>query len=79
MRRRSQVVAGQRFDTIGTHGHRLATWEVIETFRSKIDGVLYARLALVKDASEQRTIAVSALLDEHYYVESSAPAASDRE
>jgi hypothetical protein len=74
MRHSERIAPGRRFDTVGSRGARIATWEVVEVFTSNVDGVLYARLARVKDMSEQRTIAVSALLDEQYYVPTSSNA-----
>jgi hypothetical protein len=39
------------------------TWEVLEVFRSRVDNVLYARIAMVGDPSRMKTLSVAALED----------------
>jgi hypothetical protein len=51
-------------------GRPLSTtaWEVLEVFRSRVDNVLYARIAMVGDPSRMKTLSVAALEDTRHFI-----------
>lgn len=44
------------------------TWEVLEVFRSRVDNILYARIAMVGDPSRMKTLSVAALEDTRRFI-----------
>jgi hypothetical protein len=51
-------------------GRPLSTtaWEVLEVFRSRVDNVLYARIAMVGDPSRMKTLSVATLEDTRHFI-----------
>jgi hypothetical protein len=62
------VRAGQVYRTTegGFSGGRWLEWQVVSVVRC-IDGRTYATLAMSRDRTERKTLAVSALLDRRMY------------
>jgi hypothetical protein len=68
MSRIRKVEVGQRFQSIGAvTGAPTSTYEVQVLFRSRVDNMDYARLALVNDPTAIKSIAVSTLLNPHQF------------
>jgi hypothetical protein len=64
LRKCKKVEVGQRFQSIGAiTGVPAAIYEVRSLFRSRIDQVEYARLAVVDDPTAIKSIAIAALLN----------------
>jgi hypothetical protein len=64
LRKLKKIEVGQRFQSIGAiTGVPTSVYEVQSLFRSRIDQVEYARLAVVDDPTAIKSIAISALLN----------------
>lgn len=68
MKQAKTIEIGQRFRSIGAVTRAPAyTYEVRALFRSTIDNLHYARLILIDDPSQTKSIAVSALLNPRHF------------
>lgn len=79
MRRLKKVEVGQRFQSIGAvTGTPAMIYEVHALFRSRIDGLDYARIATPEDPSALKSIAVATLLNPRQFapVEGARPPGS---
>jgi hypothetical protein len=59
---------GTRYRAAGGRPLSTTTWEVLEVFRSRVDNVLYARIAMVADPSRMKTLSVTVLEDTRHFV-----------
>jgi hypothetical protein len=57
------IQIGRRYRAADARVQPSGTWEVLELFRSRIDNLVYARLALVGDASRIKSLSTIALED----------------
>jgi hypothetical protein len=57
------IRVGTRYRALDGRPLSNQTWEVLEVFRSRVDNVLYARIAMVSDPSRMKTLSVAALED----------------
>jgi hypothetical protein len=69
MKQMAKVEVGQKFRSIGTvTGTPVFTYEVQALFRSRVDQVDYARLALVDDHTQLKSIATAVLLNPRHFI-----------
>ena len=59
---------GSRYRAVDGRPLSHQSWEVLEVFRSRVDNVLYARIAMVGDPSRMKTLSVAALEDTRRFV-----------
>lgn len=59
---------GSRYRATGGRPLSTTTWEVLEVFRSRVDNVLYARIAMVGDPSRMKTLSVAVLEDTRHFL-----------
>jgi hypothetical protein len=69
MRQAAVVAIGQRFQSIGTLSRApIYIYEVQDVFRSRVDQLEYARLALIDDRTYQKSVATAALLNRRLFI-----------
>src|SRR5690606_27890108 len=64
----TMIQIGSRYRTAEARTISHQVWEVLDVFRSRIDNVLYARIAMVGDPSRMKTLSVAALEDTRHFI-----------
>lgn len=61
------IRVGSRYRAADARTVSHQVWEVLDVFRSRVDNVLYARIAMVGDPSRMKTLSVAALEDTRHF------------